>query len=60
MDISKLRWSEQNCQEFKIPIEALPQIKSCSELFGHVNSKDFPIIQDLPITGYFPYKINAF
>lgn len=36
MDLEKLSWSENLLKFFNIPIEILPQIRSCSEIYGYV------------------------
>lgn len=38
MDLKTLQWDEDLCHFFKIPKAILPQIRSCSELFGKVAS----------------------
>ena len=51
MDINSLKWNENICNEFGVPQNSLPQIHSCSELFGNLSS-DYKSISGLPITGY--------
>jgi glycerol kinase len=50
MDIEALKWDKNMCYEFGVPLNSLPQIHSCSELFGYLSS-DYPLIAGLPITG---------
>ena len=48
MDLQTLRWHEGNCREFGIPMCMLPQIRSSSEVYGHVF--DGPL-KGVPIAG---------
>ena len=36
MDLRSLRWHEDNCREFGIPLAMLPEIRSSSEVYGTV------------------------
>mmetsp|Transcript_26375 Transcript_26375/g.80054 ORF Transcript_26375/g.80054 Transcript_26375/m.80054 type:complete len:533 (-) Transcript_26375:305-1903(-) len=48
MDLKSCEWHEQTCKELGIPPEILPEIRSCSEVFGHLASTS---IRGVPITG---------
>jgi glycerol kinase len=48
MDVKELKWDENMCKNFGVPMETLPTIKSCSELFGVVKHG---ALKDIPITG---------
>ncbi len=48
MDIKTLSWSEELCALFKVPMDALPEIKDTDSMFGYTNfdgvlSKEIPI-----------------
>jgi len=38
MRLDTLRWDEETCAAFGVPIEALPRIQSCAEDFGRVDA----------------------
>jgi glycerol kinase len=49
MNLSKLHWEESILEEWKIPVDILPTIKSSSEVYGyaHFNGREIPISGDL-------------
>ncbi|HTO01647.1 MAG TPA: glycerol kinase GlpK [Microthrixaceae bacterium] len=49
-DINDLRWSEELCEMFGIPISALPQVLPSAGLFG-VTTGDCGVAPGTPITG---------
>ena len=50
MDLASLEWDEQLCAIMDIPQKALPDIRGCSEIYGH--TKDVPGLPDgIPICG---------
>lgn len=46
-DIRKLAWDKELLDYFHVPIEILPEVKSCTELMGKVRLKD----REIPIAG---------
>ena len=38
MDLDTLTWSEEACRIFRVPIDALPEIRSSAESFGVINA----------------------
>lgn len=40
MELGSLRWSDDLCRKLKIPMSALPEIRSCSEKFCEVTTTD--------------------
>jgi glycerol kinase len=48
MDLKTLNWSKSICDQLGIPIEILPEIRSSSEVFGHISSGFF---EGVPIAG---------
>lgn len=49
MNIETLQWDESICQEMGVPMSMLPEIKSCSEIYGY-GAKNSLLI-DTPIAG---------
>ncbi|MEN8246637.1 MAG: glycerol kinase GlpK [Thermodesulfobacteriota bacterium] len=50
MDLASLEWDEELCTILDIPQKALPDIRSCSEIYGH--TKNVPGLPDgVPICG---------
>jgi len=50
MDLKSLSWDEQLCSILDIPQEVLPEIRGCSEIYGH--TKNVPGLPDgIPICG---------
>lgn len=48
MNLETLKWDHKMCSFFRIPMNILPKIKSCSEIYGLVH--DGPL-QGIPIAG---------
>ncbi|RKP10377.1 glycerol kinase [Thamnocephalis sphaerospora] len=48
MDVRTLAWSEELCRFFGVSISALPEIRSSSEVYGHVASGPFA---GIPLSG---------
>ena len=46
-DIKDLCWDEAICKRLGIPMNMLPEVKSCSEVYGHVNIQGV----EVPIAG---------
>ena len=46
-DIGNLRWDEHICERLGIPMSILPEVRSCSEVYGTVNLNGV----DVPIAG---------
>lgn len=50
MDIETLAWDEELCSILKVPITMLPEIRTCSEVYGH--TRGISILPDgIPICG---------
>jgi len=50
MDLEKLSWDDELCSILSIPLTMLPEIRSCSEVYGH--TRDVPGLPDgIPICG---------
>ncbi len=52
-DIEKLCWDEKLCQALGIPMDILPEVKDCSQVYGYI-SEDVAGLKDLagiPISG---------
>lgn len=49
MDLSKLKWDPRLCKFFDIPMKILPQIKSCSQVFGFVRGATIMELEGIPI-----------
>ena len=51
MDLKRLEWDDELLEIFKIPERGLPEIRSSSEIYGHVKSEilgeDIPVVGDL-------------
>lgn len=48
MNISTLKWDSKLLDFFKIPFEILPQIRSSSEIYGHIHDG---VLRGVPISG---------
>lgn len=48
MNISTLKWDEDLCKFFDIPMKILPEIRSSSEIYGHLTLSS---LQGIPISG---------
>ncbi len=49
MDLDTLSWDESICADMGIPMSMLPEIKSCSEVYGKV--RDRGVLAGVPIAG---------
>lgn len=49
MNIETLKWDLQLCKVFDIPINILPEIRSCSEIYGYI--ADGLKLSGVPISG---------
>jgi len=50
MDLKTLQWDEQLCSILDVPVSVLPEVRSCSEVYGH--TRDVPGLPDgIPICG---------
>ncbi|MBW2623373.1 MAG: glycerol kinase GlpK [Deltaproteobacteria bacterium] len=50
MDLKTLEWDEELCSILGVPMNALPEIRGCSEIFGH--TRGVPGLPDgIPIAG---------
>ncbi|MEO6880484.1 MAG: glycerol kinase GlpK [Mycobacteriaceae bacterium] len=49
MDLDTLAWDEGICADMTIPMSMLPEIKSCSEVYGKVRDKG--VLSGVPISG---------
>ena len=50
MDLKTLQWDEELCSILEIPMNILPEIRGCSEIFGH--TEGLPCLPDgIPIAG---------
>ncbi|XP_025831474.1 glycerol kinase-like isoform X2 [Agrilus planipennis] len=48
MNLKTLAWDEQLCKIFKIPMHILPEIRSCSEIYGYLTES---FLKGVPISG---------
>ena len=48
MNIETLTWDEKLCKHFGVPINILPKIRSCSEIFGPLS---ISCLKGVPISG---------
>jgi glycerol kinase len=48
MNLASLAWDDEILNEFEIPKQILPEIRSSSEIYGHAT---FAPVQDVPIAG---------
>jgi glycerol kinase len=51
MNLSTLDWDDEILKVIDIPRAVLPQIKSSSEIYGHVGAKHASPLQDIPVSG---------
>eukprot|EP00397_Hematodinium_sp_SG-2012_P007002 GEMP01007041.1.p1 GENE.GEMP01007041.1~~GEMP01007041.1.p1 ORF type:complete len:501 (+),score=112.52 GEMP01007041.1:223-1725(+) len=51
MNLKTRRWDEDVCRDMGIPIDALPEIKSCSEHYGFVDGDVLPELGGVSICG---------
>ncbi|MCE1179038.1 MAG: glycerol kinase GlpK [Micrococcales bacterium] len=49
MDLRTCQWDEQICADMGIPMSMLPQIRTCSEVYGH--GREGSLLVDAPIAG---------
>ncbi|MDJ0391987.1 glycerol kinase GlpK [Rhodococcus sp. G-MC3] len=49
MDLDTLQWDESICNDMDIPMSLLPEIKSSSEVYGHVRERG--ALREVPIAG---------
>ncbi len=49
MDLDTLQWDESICSDMDIPMSLLPEIKSSSEVYGHVRERG--ALRGVPIAG---------
>ena len=50
MDLRNLEWDEELCSILGVPMNVLPEIRGCSEIFGH--TRDVPGLPDgIPVAG---------
>lgn len=49
MNIETLKWDPLLCRFFGIPLEILPEIRSCSEVYGNISHP--AILNGIPISG---------
>lgn len=49
MDLESLAWDERLCKFFNIPMRILPQIRSCSEIYGYVKIQGSNVLEGVPI-----------
>ncbi|KAI8991632.1 glycerol kinase [Mycotypha africana] len=50
MNLKNLQWDEELLKFFDIPEETLPEIRSCSEVYGQLQVDDC-LLKDIPIAG---------
>lgn len=48
LNLQRLEWDKRLCNVFGIPMNILPTIKSCSELFGYI--RNIGVLDGVPIT----------
>lgn len=48
MNIDTIKWDTELCSFFKIPMEILPEIRSCSEIYGKLEETE---LKGVPISG---------
>lgn len=48
MNIQTLKWDPSLCKVFNIPMEVLPEIRSSSEIYGHMTQS---ALKGVPISG---------
>lgn len=49
MDLESLAWDKRLCKFFSIPMSILPQIRSCSEIYGYVKIQGSNVLEGVPI-----------
>lgn len=49
MDLESLAWDKRLCKFFNIPVDILPEIRSCSEIFGFVKIQGSTVLEGVPI-----------
>lgn len=49
MDLESLAWDERLCKFFNIPMSILPQVRSCSEIYGYVKIQGSNVLEGVPI-----------
>ena len=49
MDLESLEWDKRLCKFFNIPKNILPQIRSCSEIYGYVKVQGSKVLEGVPI-----------
>lgn len=49
MDLESLTWDKRLCKFFNISMQILPQIRSCSEIYGYVNIQGSTVLEGVPI-----------
>ncbi|CAO1424341.1 unnamed protein product [Diamesa serratosioi] len=49
MNLETLSWDSRLCKFFNVPMKILPQIRSCSEIYGYINISGFNILKSIPI-----------
>jgi glycerol kinase len=50
LNIHRLKWDEEICKLFEIPVNILPQLKPADEIFGYTNANGF-FETEIPISG---------
>jgi len=48
MNLASLKWDNELCNFYGVPLSCLPKIKSCSEVFGHLT---LSALKGVPISG---------
>lgn len=56
MNIETLKWDQQLCNVFGIPMQILPEIRSSSEIYGYING--ITRLVGIPISGVSPIIIQ--
>lgn len=59
MDLETLQWDKRLCKFFNIPMSILPEIRSCSEIFGHIRIKGSNVLEGVPIASVIGSKNSA-
>ena len=58
MDLESLSWDKRLCKFFDIPMSILPQIRSCSEIYGYVTNSS-SVLEGVPIASVIGDKNSA-
>lgn len=58
MDLESLSWDKRLCKFFNIPMNILPQIRSCSEIYGYVTNSN-SVLEGIPIASVIGDKNSA-